>query len=152
MRSVIGIDVAAEPGLVFGLAHDVERWPKLLPHYVSVRVEHRLEGAVIARFIARRPIVPWLGLGVPVTWRSLSWSDPGSREIRFRHLGGPTTGMEVGWTIDVVPGGCRVQIAHEFSPRLRVVAPLLDRLVVRPIAARTLASFKALAEAVSGSA
>jgi ribosome-associated toxin RatA of RatAB toxin-antitoxin module len=149
MRSVIGTDVAADPMTIFRLARGVERWPKLLPHYVAVRVERRTEAGVIARFVARRPLIPWLGIGLPVAWRSLVWSDPGSLQLRFLHLGGPTAGMDVTWTIEAVPGGCHVSIEHDFQPRFAPWAAVLDRLIVRPVAARTLASFKAIAEALS---
>lgn len=149
MRSVIGIDIAAEAITVFKLARDVERWPKLLAHYVNVRVERRTEAGVVVRFVARRPVVPWLGVGLPVAWRSLTWSDPESRQLRFLHLGGPTAGMDVTWTIEPQSGGCHVSIEHDFQPGLAPWAPLVDRLFVRPIASRTLASFKAIAEALA---
>ena len=69
MRTEIGIDVAAPPELVFRLARDVERWPRLLPHYVSVTALERFDdGSLLARMVARRPLVPVLGLGLPVAW------------------------------------------------------------------------------------
>lgn len=148
MRSTIGIDVAAEPEVVFRLARDVERWPMLLPHYVDTRIERRTEAGFVARFVARRPLVPWLGVGLPVAWRSLTWNDPATRELRFLHLGGPTAGMAVTWTIEPRPGGCHISIEHEFEPAVALWAPFVDRLLVRPIAGRTLASFKAIAEAL----
>lgn len=152
MRSEIGIDVAAPPELVFRLARNVEAWPRLLPHYASVRVEERrADGSVVARFVARRPLVAALGLGLPVAWRSRTWSDPATRRIRFVHRGGATNGMDVTWRIE--PGadgsGTRVTIEHDFRPRLAIWSPIVDRLFTRPIAGRTLATFKAIAEAVS---
>jgi hypothetical protein len=41
-----------------------------------------------------------------------------------------------------------VTISHEFSPRVPGFARFVDRFFTRPIAGRTLATFKALAEAV----
>ena len=41
MRTHISIDIDAPPELVFALARDVERWPRLLPHYVSATVLDR---------------------------------------------------------------------------------------------------------------
>jgi ribosome-associated toxin RatA of RatAB toxin-antitoxin module len=150
VRSVIAVDVAAPPDLVFRLAHDVKRWPSLLPHYVSVRVQRRAEGgAVLARFVAVRPVVPWLGVGVPVAWRAITWNEPAERRLRFRHVGGPTGGMDVTWRIEPTADGCRVSIEHDFRPRVRSWATIVDRLFVRPIAGRTLAAFKAIAEAAS---
>jgi ribosome-associated toxin RatA of RatAB toxin-antitoxin module len=149
MRSVIGMDIAADGMTVFQLARNVERWPKLLPHYVDTRIERRTEGGVVARFVARRSLVPWLGIGLPVAWRSLTWNDPETRQLHFLHLGGPTAGMAVTWTIETVTGGCHVAIEHDFRPGLAPWAPIVDRLFVRPIASRTLASFKAIAEALT---
>ncbi len=149
MHTEIAIDVAAPPDLVFRLARDVERWPSLLPHYASVGVEERLpDGSVVARLVARRPLVPVLGIGLPVAWRSRSWSEAGSRRLRFVHRGGATNGMDVTWRIEPLGAGTRVTIAHDFRPRLPGWAALVDRLFTRPIAGRTLGTFKAIAEAV----
>jgi ribosome-associated toxin RatA of RatAB toxin-antitoxin module len=150
MRSEIGIDVAAPPELVFRLARDVERWPRLLPHYAEVRVEERLpDGSVVARLVARRPLVPVLGIGLPVAWRSRSWSEPAGRRLRFVHRGGATNGMDVTWRIEPAVAGTRITIEHDFRPRVGAWAGLIDRLFTRPIAGRTLATFKAIAEAVA---
>jgi ribosome-associated toxin RatA of RatAB toxin-antitoxin module len=152
VRSEIGIDVAAPGALVFALARDVERWPALLPHYAEVRVLDRDGRTVTARMVARRPLLPLLGLGVPVAWCSRTWNEPEGLRLRFRHLGGATSGMDVTWRIVDVAGGCRVTIEHDFRPRLPGWAAIVDRGFTRPIAGRTLATFKALAEAVAGSA
>lgn len=149
MRSEIGIDVAAPAELVFRLARDVERWPRLLPHYVAVDVEERQpDGSVVARMVARRPVLSVLGLGMPVAWRSRTWSEPEHRRLRFVHRGGATHGMDVTWRIEPTATGCRVTIEHTFAPRLPGWAALIDRLFTRPIAGRTLATFRALAEAL----
>jgi ribosome-associated toxin RatA of RatAB toxin-antitoxin module len=153
VKSAIAIQVAAPADLVFRLARDVERWPSLLPHYVSVRIQRRQDaGASLARFVALRPLVPRLGVGVPVAWRAITWNEPEERRLRFRHVGGPTGGMDVTWRIEPTPGGCRVSIEHDFRPRIGPWAPIVDRLFIRPIAGRTLATFKAIAETVSAEA
>jgi ribosome-associated toxin RatA of RatAB toxin-antitoxin module len=161
MDSTISIDVAAPPELVFRLARDVERWPAMLPHYASVRVEERRDdGAVVARMVARRPLVPLLGLGLPVAWRSRTWSEPETLRLRFQHRGGATHGMDVTWRIEPRPGGCHVSIEHVFRRRLpvpllgallgdEVLPAFVDRFFTRPIAGRTLATFRALAEALA---
>ena len=152
MKSTIGIDVAAPAELVFRLARDVERWPDLLSHYVSARRSGPPDGdgRLLVGFVARRPLVPVLGLGLPVAWRSLTWSEADGRRLRFVHRGGATGGMDVTWRIDDRPGGgCRVDIEHDFRPRIPGWAPFIDRLFTRPIAGRTLATFRALAEAVA---
>ena len=151
MRTTIGIDVDAPAALVFRLARDVERWPALLPHYVRAR---RLagpdpDGRLQVAFIARRSVVPVLGLGLPVAWRAWTWAEPAACHLRFVHRGGATNGMDVTWRIAARDGGCRVDIEHDFRPRLPGWAWLIDRLFTRPIAGRTLASFRALAEALA---
>lgn len=152
MRSSIGIEIAAPPDLVFRLARDVERWPQLLPHYVGARRlgDPDAAGRVLVRFVARRPLVPVLGLGLPVAWRSWTWSDPSACRLRFLHRGGATDGMDVTWRIEPrAGGGSLVTIEHDFAPRLPGWAGLIDRFFTRPIAGRTLASFRAIAEAVA---
>ena len=152
MRSAIGIDIEAPAELVFHLARDVERWPALLPHYAAAR---RLgppdpDGRLTVAFVARRAFVPALGLGLPVAWRSATWSEPATRRLRFIHRGGATAGMDVTWRIeDGAGGGCRVEIEHDFRPRVPGWAWFVDRLFTRPIAGRTLATFRAIAEAVA---
>lgn len=149
MHSEIAIRIAAPPDLVFALARDVERWADLLPHYTrSTALEHRPDGSLVADFVARRPLIPVLGLGLPVTWRSRTWSDPATRRLRFVHVAGATRGMDVTWRIDSDGDGARVVIEHRFAPRLPGLAAIVDRFFTRPIAGRTLATFKSLAEAV----
>jgi len=154
MHSEIGIDVTAPAATVFALARDVERWPMLLPHYVSARVlERRDDGSLVVDFIARRPFVPLLGLSLPVTWRSRTWAEPATTRLRFVHLAGATKGMDVTWRIDpdADERGCRITIEHEFAPRIPGFAGFVDRWFTRPIAGRTLSTFGALAEAVRAS-
>jgi hypothetical protein len=45
-----------------------------------------------------------------------------------------------------------VEISHDFAPRIPGFAAFVDRVFTRPIAGRTLATFKALAEALTGMA
>jgi ribosome-associated toxin RatA of RatAB toxin-antitoxin module len=150
VKSEISIDIDAPVALVFALAHDVERWSTLLPHYVRSRVvDHDAWNRPLVQFVARRPLVPVLGLGLPVVWASRTWNEPDTHRLRFEHVAGATRGMDVTWRIEPVgDGGCRVTISHEFAPGLPGFAWFVDRGFTRPIAGRTLATFKALAEAV----
>ena len=150
MRSTIGIVIAASPDLVFRLAQDVTRWSALLPHYARSRELARdADGARVCEFVARRPFVPLLGLGIPVAWRSRTWAEPSERRLRFVHLAGATRGMDVTWTIEPAAAGTRVDIAHDFRPRVPGFAEFVDRAFTRPIAGRTLATFRTLAEALT---
>ena len=153
MHSTIWIDIAAPAGLVFGLARDVSRWERLLPHYARSRtIERRTDGALVVGFVARRPLIDVLGalsLGLPVAWRARTWNEPTTLQLRFVHVAGATKGMDVTWRIEPIVGGCRVAIDHDFRPRLGLFASFVDRAFTRPIAGRTLATFKALAEAMT---
>jgi ribosome-associated toxin RatA of RatAB toxin-antitoxin module len=150
MHSTIGIDVDAPPDLVFALARDVERWARLLPHYARSRaVARAVDGTLVADFVARRSFVPLLGIGLPVTWRARTWSEPDARRLRFVHVAGATKGMDVTWRIEPAGAGAHVSIEHDFRPRLPGFAAFVDRAFTRPIAGRTLATFKALAEALA---
>ncbi len=61
--------------------------------------------------------------------------------------------MDVTWRIEPAAGGTHVAIEHDFRPRVPGFAAFVDRFFTRPIAGRTLATFRTLAEAVeSGSA
>jgi ribosome-associated toxin RatA of RatAB toxin-antitoxin module len=151
MRSTIAIDIAAPAELVFRLARDVTRWPELLPHYVSVRPTGPpgKEGELVARMIARRSVAALFGWGIPVTWQARTWSEPDDLRLRFLHVAGATRGMDVTWQIEQTNGGCHVAITHAFQPAWPFFAIAVDRWFTRPIAGRTLATFKALAEAVA---
>lgn len=164
MHTTIGIDIAAPPEIVYRVARDVTRWERILPHYHRSRVVRReADGVVVCDFVARRALVPVLGLGLPVTWRSRTWHEPATRRLRFLHVGGATTGMDVTWTIEPTSTGTRVEIGHTFRRTLPipVIGPMLgaeafpafvDRFFTRPIAGRTLATIRALSEALAADA
>jgi aromatase len=154
VHSTTAIEMAAPPALVFALARDVERWDRLLPHYARSRVvERRADGSRIVQFVARRPLPGLLGgilgLGLPVAWQARTWAEPAPLRLRFVHVAGATKGMDVTWRIEPAGAGSNVSIDHDFRPRFAPFAPFVDRFFTRPIAGRTLATFKAIAEALA---
>ena len=154
MHSELAIDIDAPPDLVFALASDVQRWATLLPHYARSRAVSRTsDGEIVAEFVAYRPLIGVLGLGLPVAWRSRTWNEPATRRLRFVHVAGATRGMDVTWRIEPAHRAGRnvtaVTIEHEFRPRVPGFAAFVDRFFTRPIAGRTLATFKSIAEALA---
>lgn len=148
-RTTTSIDVAAPAELVFRLACDPLRWPMLLAHYELAREISRDGGSVVCEFVARRPVVRFLGFGIRVAWRSRAWAEPDRLRLRFRHVAGATRGMDVTWRIEPIEGGCRVTIEHKFRPRVRPWAAFVHRTFTKPIANQTLRGFKAMAEALA---
>jgi ribosome-associated toxin RatA of RatAB toxin-antitoxin module len=152
MHTEISIDVNRPPRTVFDLARDVSRWPSQLPHYRKVTIESRTDDRITATMAAIRPI--WSRFGIPVWWRSQQWAedaDPDDLRLRFKHVAGATRGMDVTWHIRSTAAGSHVTIEHEFTRHLPLLGDtlfprFLDYFFVRPIAGRTLATFKKLAE------
>jgi hypothetical protein len=56
--------------------------------------------------------------------------------------------MDVTWRIEPAGGGTRITIEHDFRPRLPGFARFVDRFFTGPIARRTLAAFKGIAESI----
>jgi ribosome-associated toxin RatA of RatAB toxin-antitoxin module len=152
MHTEISIHIERTPRTVFDLASDISRWPMLLPHYRKVTVESRTDDRITATMAAIRPL--WRRIGVPVWWRSQQWAEEADADdlrLRFKHVAGATKGMNVTWHIRSTAAGSHVTIEHEFTRSLPLLGDsffprVVDRLFIRPIAGRTLATFKKLAE------
>jgi ribosome-associated toxin RatA of RatAB toxin-antitoxin module len=149
MRTVDQLLVRAPVARIFELAANVEDWPALLPHYRFVRFRSRnnARGGVV-EMSANRPfgIVNW-----PTWW--LSQMVVTDQVVRFRHIGGITTGMDVEWTFDSKPGGATfVRIVHVWNgppvPVIGTVAAIgvIGPVFVHGIASRTLAGLARVAE------
>jgi ribosome-associated toxin RatA of RatAB toxin-antitoxin module len=153
MRTVDERLVHASPARIFELAADVERWPRHLSHYRYVRFRARLDGGGIVEMSANRPFGPvqW-----PTWWVSLMQIqqrvDTAAPSIRFRHIEGITTCMEVEWSFRREPEGTRVTIVHLWNgPVWPLIGGIAARAVIGPIfvhgiASRTLAGLARAAE------
>ena len=152
--------VQAPMPVIFALAVDVEGWPAHLDHYRYVRFHERTsDGGGLVEMSANRPIgaANW-----PTMWTSLmSVSAPGAAaapSIRFRHVRGVTTGMDVEWTFDSVNDGraTLVRIVHVWNgPAWPVIGEIAARGIIGPvfvhgIASRTLAGLAHAAERMAG--
>lgn len=145
MRSEISIWIDASPDTVFPLVADLPRWAERLPHYRYVRVLSHDRDETLAAMSARRG-------PIPVFWHAVQTPDPSTRRIAFRHVRGITRGMEVLWTLEPERGGTRARILHDLDLRWPWIGPwvaehVIGRGFIEPIASRTLARFKAIAEA-----
>jgi uncharacterized membrane protein len=155
MRTVDRVTIQAPLQRVFALARDVERWPELLPHYRWVKMlERRADGGRV-EMAAWRPFGP-PPLRYPTWWVSEMRVEPDRPVIRYRHVGGLTTGMDVRWelteTRDREGDHVVVEIVHEWAgPGWPLVGRLAADAVIGPvfvhgIASRTLAEIRRRAE------
>lgn len=154
MRTVDELLVRVAPLTMFDLAREVERWPEHLPHYRYVRFRARsADGGGVVDMSANRFFgpAPW-----PTWWRSEMAVDPTKLAVRFRHIAGITSGMDVEWTFDRAQTGVHVRILHVWNgpgwPLVGGVAAthVIGPLFVHAIASRTLAGLAMVAERSRG--
>jgi uncharacterized membrane protein len=129
---------------VFQTTADLLLWPRVLPHYRWVRVLETGADGDVVKMAARRG---WL----PIQWTSRFSVDLQDRELRFEHLKAFTRGMRVRWTYAPTADGVRVRIVHELDRPSAFgrwfARRILGELFIRPVATRTLTSFKRYLEA-----
>jgi ribosome-associated toxin RatA of RatAB toxin-antitoxin module len=140
--------IHAPTAAILAAAYQVDRWPEWLPHYRWTRVTEPVEpgGARTVEMAARKG---W----IPLRWTALQWKDESRSRVYFRHVRGPTRGMDVVWEIDPAgEGASRVVIRHEFTYPVPLLGPffatqIVGRFFIRPVASRTLTCFQRLLEA-----
>ena len=130
---------------IFGLAADVERWPRILPHYRYVRRLPDPDGERRFAMGARRG-------RIPVSWEAIQRPMPEQRSIEFLHTGGVTKGMWVAWRFEPADGGTDVSIEHRLELRWPILGRFAADRVIGPhfieaIAGRTLRRIRQLSEA-----
>jgi ribosome-associated toxin RatA of RatAB toxin-antitoxin module len=149
MRTVDRARVTAPIDTVFRVAADVERWPEFLRHYRWVRMHERTERGGTVEMAAWRPFGP---LKYPTWWVSKMEVAPEQHEVRYRHTGGITKGMDVVWRIAPAGNDVDVTIVHEWDgPAWPLIGRIAANWVIGPvfihgIASRTLAGVKRKAE------
>lgn len=143
--------VAAPVATIFALAREVEHWPTHLAHYRYVRMRERAsDGGGIVEMSANRPfgVLQW-----PTWWLSEMEVDAQRPAVRFRHIGGITTGMDVEWAFAEKDGGTQVTLWHVWDgPSWPLIGAFAATVVIGPvfihgIASRTLAGLARAAEA-----
>ncbi len=150
MQTIDTILVHAPVERVWPHAFQVEQWPAILPHYRWVR---RLRGETGADGMVE--MSAWRRFGGPLNWPTWWQSemsiDHRLHRVRYRHVKGITTGMDVLWTVDQVADGTRIVIVHEWpGPRWPLIGGIAANLVIGPvfihaIASRTLAGIASAA-------
>jgi ribosome-associated toxin RatA of RatAB toxin-antitoxin module len=147
MHSAIEITIDGDLQHIFKIGSEIEHWPKLLPHYRSVKVLWQDENRMVARMAASRD-------GIPVSW--MCWQErlPDEPRIVFRHIGGFTRGMKVAWEFEEHDALVTVRIIHDFKkgwpfePFDRFVTEkIVGEFFIHNIAGKTLRMVKLLAEA-----
>jgi len=142
------ITIKGQAERVFQLAANVLAWPEILPHYRWVRLISEEGGRRIVEMAAHRD-------GIPVKWTSIQEPIADQGRIFFRHIKGPTTGMEVEWMIREEKGHdstvVHVTITHLFTPPWPLIGDFIARnivgkLFVHNIAGKTLAGIKQIVE------
>jgi ribosome-associated toxin RatA of RatAB toxin-antitoxin module len=152
-RALVLLDeaiVEAPVATAFDFARRVEEWPAHLSHYRYVRFRSRnRDGGGVVEMSANRPFGP---LNWPTWWLSHMTVDADAPSVRFRHIEGITTGMDVEWTFTRHERGTHVRLFHVWDgpdwPVIRVPAAVvvIGPVFVHGIASRTIAGLKAAAE------
>src|SRR6059058_641164 len=144
MHKSNSILMRASKRLIFETAADLERWPKILPHYRYIRFLERSRDRNIVVMAARRS-------GIPISWTSEQIIDRSKLEIHFHHLKAWTKGMHVVWTFSDGPQGVLVTISHDLRFRIPALSPIVDPIIgdffIHNIASKTLRCMKAHVEA-----
>jgi ribosome-associated toxin RatA of RatAB toxin-antitoxin module len=147
--------VRAPLSTIFELARQVEHWPSYLAHYRYVRFRSRAEdGGGLVEMSANRPFQLFRAKSInwPTWWLSEMAVDAQKPAIRFRHVGGITSGMEVEWTFIPSRDATHVRIVHIWEgpdvPFLGMWAAtyVIGPVFIHGIASRTLAGLSSVAE------
>ena len=148
MQTINFIRINSDPGEVFRLASDVDRWPELLPHYRWVKTFWRHGSTSLVEMAARRG---W----IPVKWTSIQQRSEQDLSIHYKHVAGITEGMSVKWSIVPASDGVEVTIIHDLALVKRLVSSrfgkwIVGEMFVKSIADKTLKYIKIHAEMVKG--
>lgn len=137
---------------VFDLVRKVEEWPRYLAHYRWVRMlEQDANGGGVVEMAADRPFGP---LRWPTFWRSVMEVDHERPAVRFRHIAGVTTGMDVEWAFEPLDDDANtaITLVHLWDgPHWPLIGPFAATAVIGPvfvhgIASRTVAGLVRAAE------
>jgi hypothetical protein len=90
---------------------------------------------------------------IPLRWRAVQEIDRSQVPpvITYRHIWGPTRGMDVAWKFQEIPGGVHVSITHQFRPPWPLVGNMVADYIIGPrfiehVARLTLSTIKEIVE------
>ena len=90
---------------------------------------------------------------IPLRWRAVQEIDRSQAPpvIAYRHIWGPTRGMDVAWRFQETPDGVHVSITHRFHPPWPVVGNMVTDHIIGPrfiehVAGLTLSAIKKFVE------
>jgi ribosome-associated toxin RatA of RatAB toxin-antitoxin module len=143
MHQTNAIIMQASEEVIFEAAANLELWPTFLPHYRYIHYFERTPARNLVKMAAYRGFIP-------IAWVSEQIIDRENREIHFKHLKAWTKGMKVTWRFRSLPHGVHVEIAHDLSFRVPLLAPLAEPIIsgffINSVANATLHRMKAYVE------
>ncbi len=145
MRTLDEILIRGRMDRAFEVARDVERWPEFLPHYRWVRMLDPQDGQSVVEMAAWRPFGM---VKYPTWWVSKMEVRPSAWQVRYRHIKGITTGMDVVWQLEERGADVHISIVHTWSgPPWPLISGIAANVVIGPvfihgIASRTLEGVK----------
>lgn len=137
--------VSGSLGSCFAAAADVERWPVILPHYREVRFTNQTGATPTVLMKARRDFGP---VPYPIWWESEMEIDEAASTVRYRHVAGVTTGMDVEWRLEPRGDDTHIVITHDWTgPGWPLISGFAARHIICPrfvhvVAGRTLEGIK----------
>jgi ribosome-associated toxin RatA of RatAB toxin-antitoxin module len=144
MHKTNSIIICAPKMMIFETAANLELWPRILPHYRYIHYLERSPSRNVVVMAAARS-------GIPISWTSEQIIDRNGLEVRFHHLKAFTKGMRVVWTFQEVAAGVMVEIKHDLTFRVKILALIADKIIgdffIHHIANETLRCMKSYIEA-----
>lgn len=134
------IDIYGDIDQIYKAGSEIEHWPELLPHYRWVRILKPGEQRRVVEMAAHRD-------GFPCKWVSIQERYPAEHRIVYKHIGGITRGMDVGWHIASQGDHTHVTITHDFELGWPLIGGFISKYIigkwfVHNIADKTLACIK----------
>lgn len=125
--------------IVFDTTSRLADWPRLLPHYESVKVLETRATSTILRMVLHRS-------GIPVRWTTEHSLDIANKTMEFHDLSSILRGMNVFWSYTATgENETTITVTHEYHPEPSPLTPLIERALqiffINNTVTKTLRSF-----------